>query len=172
MTQDGNFPAVQGCLMQCNIVLLAGNPWLAMADGASIAHPNREIPMKFSSLTTSALILTLGVSASAFAQMSSMPAGVKSMGGMLTDAKGMTLYTFDKDAAGKSNCNGQCLVNWPALTADANAKPMGDWTVITRDDGTKQWALKGKPLYTFVQDKKAGDMAGEGKGGVWHMAMP
>ena len=49
---------------------------------------------------------------------------------------------------------------------------MGDWTVVTRDEGAKQWAYKGKPLYTFVQDKKAGDMAGEGKGGVWHMAKP
>lgn len=104
---------------------------------------------------------------------SSMPAGVKATGGMLTDTKGMTLYTFDKDTTpGKSACNGPCLVAWPALIADTGAANMGDWTVITRDDGGKQWAYKGKPLYTYAQDKKAGDMVGEGKGGVWHMAQP
>ena len=111
------------------------------------------------------LIASVGLAAA-----QSLPSGVKASGGMLTDAKGMTLYTFDKDTAGKSNCSGQCLVNWPALVADGNAKAMGDWTVVTRDDGSKQWALKGMPLYTFIQDKKAGDMTGEGKGGVWHMA--
>lgn len=74
-----------------------------------------------------------------------------------------------KDVPGKSNCSGQCLVNWPALTADASATAKGDWTVITRDEGTKQWAYKGKPLYYFVQDKNPGDMVGENRGGVWHI---
>ncbi len=47
----------------------------------------------------------------------------------------------------------------------------GDWTIIDRTDGTKQWAYKGKPLYTFVQDKKPGDMTGDGKAnGAWHVA--
>jgi len=69
-------------------------------------------------------------------------------GGMLQDAKGMTLYTWDNDKeANKSSCNGMCLMNWPALKADAAAKDMGEWKVITRDDGSKQWAYKGKPLY-------------------------
>ena len=102
----------------------------------------------------------------------SVPPDAKVSGGMLTDAKGMTLYTFDKDAMGKSNCDGQCLVNWPALVAGASATPTGDWAVITRDDGSKQWSLKGKPLYTFIQDKKPGDITGDGKGGIWHLAMP
>ncbi len=101
------------------------------------------------------------------------PAGVKTAGGMLADANGLTLYTFDKDTVpGKSACNGNCLVNWPALAAPADAAASGDWTVITRDEGAKQWAYKGKPLYTFIQDKKPGDMTGEGKGGVWHMVKP
>ncbi|EEZ3329030.1 hypothetical protein D1O90_005219 [Escherichia coli] len=92
--------------------------------------------------------------------------------GMLVDAKGMTLYTFDKDGGGKSMCNGGCAQNWPPLMAAADDSAMGDWTLIKRDDGSAQWAYKGKPLYTFVQDKKAGDMAGDGKMGVWHMAKP
>ncbi|MBM7063346.1 hypothetical protein JQX08_21720 [Pseudomonas sp. UL073] len=93
-------------------------------------------------------------------------------GGILTDHNGMTLYTFDKDSAGKSACNGQCAANWPPLAAAAGAKTDGEWTVVTRDDGGQQWAYKGKPVYTFVQDKKAGDQTGEGKMGVWHVAKP
>lgn len=123
--------------------------------------------MRIRVLTMSCLIL-IGSIGLGMAQ--SIPVGVKASGGMLTDANGMTLYTFDKDSAGKSNCSEQCLVNWPAHIADGSAKGGGDWSVITRDDGAKQWALKGMPLYTFIQDKKPGDMAGEGKGGVWHMA--
>lgn len=92
--------------------------------------------------------------------------------GMLVDSKGMTLYTYDKDAMGKSNCNDSCATNWPPLMAEAGAKADDDWTVVKRDDGTMQWAYYGKPLYTFIQDKKAGDMVGDGKGGVWHVAKP
>jgi len=93
--------------------------------------------------------------------------------GMLTDHNGMVLYTFAKDADGKSMCNDKCAANWPPLMAEANDKSMGKWSVITRDDGTKQWAYHGKPLYTFVMDKKAGDMTGEGKmDGAWKVAKP
>jgi predicted lipoprotein with Yx(FWY)xxD motif len=48
---------------------------------------------------------------------------------------------------------------------------MGDWTTIARDDGSKQLAYKGKPPYTFAQDAKPGDMTGDGRGKIWHMAM-
>ena len=91
--------------------------------------------------------------------------------GMYTDQKGMTLYTFAKDSAGKSACNDKCAANWPPLMAQAGDKSMGDWTVIKRDDGTMQWAYQGMPLYTFVMDKKAGDMTGDGKmDGAWKVA--
>ncbi|MDH4568188.1 hypothetical protein E8E95_16005 [Pseudomonas sp. BN414] len=92
--------------------------------------------------------------------------------GMLVDAKGMTLYTYDKDSDGKSACNGQCAENWPPLMADASAKADGEWSVVKRDDGSMQWAYDGKPLYTFVMDKKAGEVTGDGKMGVWHVAKP
>ena len=94
--------------------------------------------------------------------------------GMLTDSGGMTLYIFDKDVAdsGKSVCNGSCATNWPPLAAAADAAPGGDYSVVTRDDGAKQWALKGKPLYFWIKDKKPGDMTGDGVGGVWHTAKP
>ena len=95
----------------------------------------------------------------------------KEKDGMYTDHKGMTLYTFAKDSAGKSMCNDKCATNWPPLMAAAGDKSMGDWTVIKRDDGKMQWAYQGMPLYTFVMDKKAGDMTGDGKmDGAWKVA--
>ena len=79
---------------------------------------------------------------------------------------GMTLYTFDKDTvAGKSMCNDKCATEWPPLAAAANATASGDWTIVTRDDGTKMWAYEGHPLYTFLDDKKAGDITGDNKDG-------
>jgi len=92
--------------------------------------------------------------------------------GALVGANGMSLYTFDKDAGGKSACNGPCAANWPPLMAAADAKAEGEWTVITRDDGSKQWAYKGKPLYAWVKDQKAGDRTGDGFNQVWHLAKP
>ena len=92
--------------------------------------------------------------------------------GMLVDAKGMTLYTYDKDTSGMSACNGQCAQNWPPLMAEAGAKAEGEWSLVKRDDGSMQWAYDSKPLYTFVMDKKPGDVTGDGKMGVWHVAKP
>ena len=90
--------------------------------------------------------------------------------GVLVGPNGMTLYTFDKDTApGKSVCNAQCATNWPPLMAADSDKDAGDYTVITRDDGKKQWAMKGKPLYYWAKDTKAGDKTGDGVGGSWHL---
>jgi predicted lipoprotein with Yx(FWY)xxD motif len=90
-------------------------------------------------------------------------------GKVLVDAKGMTLYTFDKDEAGKSNCNGQCATNWPPAMAMEGDQPSGDLTIIKRDDGSMQWADDGKPLYTFVKDTKPGDVTGDNVNNVWHV---
>lgn len=95
--------------------------------------------------------------------------------GMMVDAKGMTLYTFDKDVAGsgKSVCNGDCAVKWPPMMAadgNANSKAAaGDWSIITRDNGQKQWAFKGKPLYTWPEDQEPGDKYGDNYNKVWHI---
>ncbi|HEY7944610.1 MAG TPA: hypothetical protein VIH15_08915 [Casimicrobiaceae bacterium] len=110
------------------------------------------------------LIAAIAVSGVALAQQ---PPG-KMAGGMMTDSGGMTLYTFDNDTGGKSACNGPCAAIWPPLTAGGDAKASGDWTTIARDDGSKQWAFKGKPLYHWSKDKKPGDMTGDGFNGVWH----
>jgi predicted lipoprotein with Yx(FWY)xxD motif len=84
----------------------------------------------------------------------------------------MTLYTFDKDDKGKSNCYDQCAKNWPPFAAAGDAKADGDWTIIDRSDGTRMWAYGGKPLYTFANDSKPGDVTGDMVGGVWHVAKP
>lgn len=100
---------------------------------------------------------------------------VKSMdiGGkeVLVGPNDMTLYIFDKDAVGVTNCYDQCAENWPPVIADAGATPEGDFTLVDRTDGTKMWAYKGWPLYYWVKDEKPGDTTGDGVGGVWHTAL-
>jgi len=87
--------------------------------------------------------------------------------GILTDPAGRTLYIFDKDAPGKSNCSGGCLTAWPAFAAKDSAQAVGDFTLLEAN-GVKQWAVKGKPLYYFAGDNKVGERNGENSGGVWH----
>ncbi|MFN3545467.1 MAG: hypothetical protein ACK4UX_11530 [Thiobacillus sp.] len=101
-------------------------------------------------------------------------APVDASAGVLTNPTGMTLYTFDKDVAGsgKSVCNGDCALRWPPLAAGATDKASGDYTVITRDDGSRQWAYKGKPLYLWINDKQPGDTTGDGVNNVWRAARP
>ncbi len=122
-------------------------------------------------MKTTKLLAAIGLLVSSAAWAA---APVQTAGDVLTGTNGMTLYTFDKDAAGsgKSVCNGPCAVNWPPLAAAADAKAEGDFSIITRDDGAKQWAFKGKPLYFWVKDQKPGDQTGQGVNGVWHVAKP
>jgi predicted lipoprotein with Yx(FWY)xxD motif len=124
-------------------------------------------------LTPVVIIATMVFAATAFAQMAPTKTGDSAKGKVLTDGKGMTLYTFDKDAGGKSACNGPCATNWPPLMAAADGKADGGYTVVVRADGGKQWAYKGKPLYTWKNDKKPGDITGDGfLNGAWHIAKP
>jgi len=117
------------------------------------------------------LISILAVSVIAMAPTFSQADMVKPAGGVLVNSAGMTVYTFDKDVAGsgKSTCNGACLTLWPAVMAAADAKPDGDMSIVTRDDGAKQWAYKGKPVYLYASDKKPGDMTGDKFKDVWHV---
>jgi predicted lipoprotein with Yx(FWY)xxD motif len=119
-----------------------------------------------------AAVAAAGFAAVAFAQTPPTKTGDSAKGKVLTDEKGMTLYTFDKDADGKSVCNGPCATNWPPLMASGDAKGQDSYTVIVRDDGSKQWAYKGKPLYTWIKDTKPGDVTGDGVGNAWRIAMP
>lgn len=130
--------------------------------------------MKKTIIVTAAAMILLAGAPDLLAQMSA-PANVAdtAKGKTLVDAHGMTLYTFDRDdASGKSNCNGKCAANWPPFAAPADAIAMGNWTVIVRNDGSKQWAYKSKPLYRWMDDKKPGDVDGDGRNNVWHIAAP
>ena len=137
-----------------------------MPSFARKTHPSARRTLVVAGVTLS---LVLGACAS----MMTTPATVSD--GALTNAGGMTLYVFDRDAAGsgKSVCNGPCATNWPAFTAMPTATASGDYTIVTRDDGGRQWAFKGKPLYTFAKDAKAGDKTGDGfNNNSWHVARP
>ena len=91
------------------------------------------------------------------------------LGKVLADPNGMTVYTYAKDPKGKSVCNGQCAAKWPPVKAADDAKPFGDYSIIVRDDGTRQWADENRPLYTYVKDTKPGDVNGDFVNGVWHV---
>ena len=118
-------------------------------------------------------VLTGLIASPAAAQTAPAGTGNSPKGKVLVDAKGMTLYVFDKDSANKSNCNGSCLQTWPPFVAAADAKPTADFTIVDRGDGTKMWAYKGKPLYTWKADKAPGDITGDGfNNNLWHIATP
>lgn len=121
-------------------------------------------------ITTLALAVSLSACGSLHHAHAEMPASERD--GILTDAQGMSLYTFDKDGMGKSACNGPCAANWPPLSATPDSVADGSWSIITRDDGSRQWAFKGKPLYRWIKDQKPGDRTGDGFRDVWHLARP
>ncbi|HKX41574.1 MAG TPA: hypothetical protein VJO99_10480 [Burkholderiaceae bacterium] len=95
-------------------------------------------------------------------------------GGALAGPTGKTLYTYDKDepGSGKSSCSGSCASSWPPLFAAGSDTASSDYSIVTRDDGKRQWAYRGKPLYYFSKDEKPGDMTGDGMLGTWHVAKP
>lgn len=135
--------------------------------------------MKKSSLAAACAAVLLAACASgmpsgseyapASASAGSVPLAMR--GGMLVNDKGLTVYTFDKDVAGsgKSVCNDKCAVNWPPVLASANDQPQGPYTIVVRDDGRRQWAYRGKPVYTWPEDQQPGDKYGDNKLKIWHV---
>lgn len=93
------------------------------------------------------------------------------IGPVLVDGKGMTLYTYDGDLPDKPNCAGLCAVMWPYLEAAPDAQAKGDFTIVTRSGGARQWEYKHMPLYSYQMDSKPGDVEGDGDDG-WHAAKP
>ena len=84
-----------------------------------------------------------------------------------------TLYTFERDASGVSSCVGPCAEIWPPVFASTDAVDRDDgFSTVRREGGTLQWAFDGRPLHLFAGDAAAGDVNGEGFGGVWFVARP
>ncbi len=93
-------------------------------------------------------------------------------GTILTGPNGLTLYTYDADGPGVSNCYGNCAVNWPPFYVGDNAAMAdADWTIVQRNDDQPMWAYKGQPLYYWKNDTEAGQTTGDGVGGVWHVVI-
>ena len=94
--------------------------------------------------------------------------------GLLTDEAGLTLYVFDNDLTvpGRSACINACLHMWTPFYAAPDAVPAGEHTLISRDDGRRQWAYKGRPLYRWYDDRRPGERGGDGLRQVWHAAVP
>ncbi|CCG98668.1 secreted repeat of unknown function [Fibrella aestuarina BUZ 2] len=99
-----------------------------------------------------------------------------SLGNVITDQNGRTLYFFAPDVTGKSACSGQCLDTWPIFYKEtptlSTSLAAADFTTITRADGSKQTAFQGWPLYYYKSDTKAGDVLGENVNKVWYVAKP
>jgi predicted lipoprotein with Yx(FWY)xxD motif len=94
-------------------------------------------------------------------------------GKVLTDADGMTLYVFDKDAPTKPNsaCSGGCATTWPALTtSDGAGVATGLDASLLNHNAANQYTYNGWPLYRFSGDTEAGQTNGQGVGGIWHIA--
>jgi predicted lipoprotein with Yx(FWY)xxD motif len=98
------------------------------------------------------------------------------IGDYLVDGKGMTLYYFTRDTAGKSNATAQVIANWPifyvtSIVVPSNLKP-SDFGSVSGFSGQMQATYKGWPLYYYIKDQAAGDVLGQGVGGVWYILNP
>lgn len=122
--------------------------------------------------STLAIALTAATLGTAALAATAIQTGDSAKGTILTDGNGMSLYTFDKDTAAVSNCYDDCAAKWPPLEAGRAAKPQGEFGIIIRADGSRQWTHKGLPLYTWFKDAAKGDITGDGVKGVWHLARP
>lgn len=102
-----------------------------------------------------------------------------SLGEIVVDADGMTVYMFDNDTqgSGMSTCEGDCATNWPVVTTDSEVAPAvegvtGEVGTMTGVDGSTQVTLNGWPLYYFAGDSAAGDTNGQGMLGIWWVLGP
>lgn len=150
------------------LALIAG-----VAASAALAAPANKAGMWQTEMSTPPGITLQfqgrGKSASGF-----FPQGESARGKVIAfgTAQGKTLYTFDGDLTpNASMCFGECAAQWAPALAPAGAKAGVLWTIVSRDDGTKQWAYRGKPLYACAKDDEPGVAKCNGSEGKWHTAV-
>jgi predicted lipoprotein with Yx(FWY)xxD motif len=91
--------------------------------------------------------------------------------GYMVDRVGMSLYVFDRDRPNVSTCYRACEKLWPPLLAGLEDEPVGDFGIIERLYGARQWTWRGQPLYYWPSDTKPGDRTGDNVSGVWHLVL-
>jgi predicted lipoprotein with Yx(FWY)xxD motif len=147
-------------------------------------HQTRSKSRRTRNLTALALAVALAISA--VVVPIALAGGSKTVAGeatapslhktVLTNTKGLTLYTLSGEKNGKFICTGSCLKSWPPLLVASGTKPKGPVTLgtIKRPEGKTQVTFKGAPVYTFSGDSKKGEANGEGLKdvGVWHAVTP
>ena len=134
------------------------------------------VPLKhYISALLSVALLAAGaqaIAAEAVPAGSGIVAQDRPLGTFFLNAAGMPLYVYDPDKkSGKSTCNDKCATAWPPLMAAADAQPVGPWTLVAREEGGKQWAFEGSPLYLYAKDALPGLATGEGAQDIWHRAI-
>jgi predicted lipoprotein with Yx(FWY)xxD motif len=140
------------------IVIIIGGGWLAMSHQGAAPAPSAQAQQAAPSAGDyhdNIYLTKTGADGSAY----------------MTDFDGMTLYTSDNDIPGVSNCSGACAKTWRPYTSGATAQgqlPSGI-TVVTRDDGSTQFAWDGKPLYYYSKDANPGDTFGVTADAAWHV---
>lgn len=95
--------------------------------------------------------------------------------GRIVASDGRTLYVFDNDVpgSGKSACTGPCAGLHPAYLARPGEAAREPWSLVAREDGSRQWAYKSRLLYRFYADEKKGEVGGDGVSrNTWHVARP
>lgn len=161
------------------LVVLAGAMGVAVLTGCGSSSGGGNQPGSSSSSVPSAGTgETSGSATPAPGEAAVLKTASTSLGTVVVDGKGMTVYVFDKDTAnsGKSSCNAGCSAAWPAVKATSSTPPVAGVTgkvgSITRDDGTVQVTINGLPLYTYAKDAAPGDVKGQGVGGIWWAVAP
>lgn len=156
-------------------LLMLSSLLLAACGAASAQTPASSINTEVPPAPASSGEISAAPSPNQSAQIATVLIGDTSLGKVLTNSDGMTLYLFQNDTAGQSNCTGSCAQLWPAATVPQGVTPTagpgitGKLGVIQRADGSYQVTINGMPLYLYSGDSKPGDTNGQGIKGIWHV---
>jgi predicted lipoprotein with Yx(FWY)xxD motif len=149
---------------------------LAACSAGASTTPAAATPTSAASSAAAAASASESAAPSAGAAVGEIDAEDSSLGKILVDDQGMTIYIFSTDSQNKSSCTGDCLANWPPVVADTTPEAGGDVTAtlgtFMRDDGTSQLTVNGFPAYYFAGDSKAGDTNGQGLFDKWFVFDP
>ncbi len=167
------FLALFGALA-LTVAACGGDSVVGSADEPDNATTTATGPPAGAAVDTTAPVATVPVDPDAGATITTVDSP---FGSIVANRDGRTLYVFDNDTDGVSNCADQCAVNWPPVLAAGSPIAAGSidatkLATITRADGGTQVTYFGRPLYHFAADAAKGDVLGQGVGGVWHVIDP